>query len=95
MSAFYIFHTSINDQSKFQTYAKSVPGTLAPFGGEVVSRGIATKVVEGEHGHNIVAVLRFPDQETATSWYKSEAYQALIPNRDEAANMTAICYNEL
>lgn len=95
MSAFYIFHTTINDQSKFLTYAKSVPATLTPFEGEVVTRGAVAEIVKGEHGHKIVAVLRFPDQEKAASWYKSEAYQALVPNRNEAANMIAIRYNEL
>ncbi len=93
MSAFYVFHTSVKDQDKFQTYAKAVPATLATFGGEVALRGKVSDVVLGEQPHATVGVLRFPDQDAAKRWYESEAYQALIPNRDAAASMTIVRYD--
>ena len=37
-----------------------------------------------------MATFEFPDVDTADAWYQSEAYQALIPNRDEAAGGTIV-----
>ncbi|MAE04785.1 MAG: hypothetical protein CMH76_00460 [Nitrospinae bacterium] len=39
-------------------------------------------------------VIKFPDQVAAKAWYDSPEYQALIPNRDEAADMVFISFNE-
>ena len=94
MGAFMIFHSTVKDAEAFQVYAQSVAPTLAPFGGEVVMRGKVAGVRAGEHAHQAVGVLRFPDRRAANAWYDSEAYQALIANRDRGAAMTAIVYDE-
>ncbi|MFT7179032.1 MAG: hypothetical protein ACI84B_001257, partial [Oceanospirillaceae bacterium] len=39
------------------------------------------------HGNNafaITAVIKFPDNESAKNWYKSNEYQQIIPLRSEA-----------
>lgn len=95
MSAFLVFHGTVNSADKFGDYAKGVPPTLQPFDGEIFLRGKANKVLAGDHRQKIVAMLKFPDLEKAHSWYESDAYQALIPTRDEAADITAISYEEL
>jgi uncharacterized protein (DUF1330 family) len=92
MSAFYVFHTTIKDPDKFQIYAKSVGATLEPFGGKVLMRGKVTEVMAGTHDRQNVVILTFPDRDAALGWYRSDAYQALLPTRDAAADMTAICY---
>ncbi len=51
-------------------------------------------MLAGEHDHKLVAILKFPDKDSIKSWFESDAYQALIPNRLEAADMTLIAYNE-
>lgn len=94
MSAFMIFHVTVNDPETFQTYGQGVPATLKEFGGEVFLRGKANAVVSGEHHHQNVAILRFPDIDAATNWYASPGYQKLIPTRDSAANVVAISYME-
>ena len=93
MSAFVIFHSTVKDPAKFQAYAQAVPSTLTPFSGEVALRGKVAGVLAGEHGHQTVGVLKFPDQTTAKDWYDSDAYQSLIPNRDEAADMVVVSYD--
>jgi len=45
-----------------------------------------------EYGAN--AVVRFPDTAALKTWYQSPAYQALIPLRDEAVDMTLVAYEE-
>ena len=92
MSAFYVFHSTIKDPDKFKTYAQSVGATLAPFGGKILMRGKVAEVMAGSHDRQNAAILTFADLESALGWYRSDAYQALIPTRDSAADMTAICY---
>jgi len=94
MTAFIIFHSTVNDPENFATYAKSVPATLKPFGGTVLARGKAEKIFSGDHGHASVGILSFPSLEEAHDWYESDAYQSLISVRDSTAAMTVISYSE-
>lgn len=94
MSAFLIFHSTVKDPERFQTYAQSVGPTLTPFDGAVVKKGKTAGVLEGAHSHQAVGILKFPDLDKAIGWYDSADYQALIPNRNEAAELTVISYEE-
>jgi uncharacterized protein (DUF1330 family) len=94
MSAFLIFHSTVRDPEKFQIYVSSVPATLKPFGGSLLTRGKSAKVLSGQHKHPTVGILKFSDLNQAHGWYESEAYQALISNRDAAAEMTIVSYEE-
>ncbi|TAL86023.1 MAG: DUF1330 domain-containing protein [Rhodanobacter sp.] len=94
MSAFIIFHSTVTDPDAFAGYAKSVPATLAPFDGTLLTKGKVERVFSGQHEHSNVGIIRFPELDKAHEWYGSEAYQALIPVRDAAAAMTVISYQE-
>lgn len=94
MSAFMIFHSVVKDPEKFQVYARSVPATLNAFGGALLAKGKSAKVLSGSHEFPNVGILRFANLNEAHGWYESKAYQALIPNRNEAAEMTIISYEE-
>ncbi len=94
MSAFMIVHVTVKDQAKFQEYVAAAPATIAAFGGKFLMRGKVASVLEGEHGHQLAGVFTFPDQAAVTNWYNSPAYQALIPNRLEAADMVFIGLDE-
>jgi len=37
-------------------------------------------------------VIRFPSPEAVQGWFSSAAYQALIPTRTEAADVTLLSY---
>ncbi len=94
MTAFFIAATSIKDMEKFQKYAAEAGKTLAPYGGELVLRGKAEKTLVGHAEHQAVGVVRFADMDALNNWYQSAAYQALIPLRESAADMTLTAYNE-
>ena len=47
----------------------------------------------GEADHRAVGIVKFPDKEALAAWYASDAYRALIPLRDEAADMTLVAYS--
>jgi uncharacterized protein (DUF1330 family) len=51
-------------------------------------------VLSGEHQHDDAVVIRFPDPGAVAGWYGSAAYQALIPLREQAAEMVLITYEQ-
>ncbi len=92
MTVFVIGHLTVKDPRKWAEYRAKVPATLEPFGGEVLLRGRRLAVLAGEHEHTDAVTIRFPDAAAAQGWYDSPAYQALIPLRNEAADMVLISY---
>jgi uncharacterized protein (DUF1330 family) len=92
MAAYVVGHITVKDPEKFAEYRSKVPGTLAPWGGEVILRGRRIAVLSGKHAHTDAVVIRFPDAGAAAGWHDSPAYQALIPLREQAAEMVLISY---
>lgn len=83
---------AIRDPDKWVRYRDGVSTTLWPFDATVVARGERHAVLVGApHGTDMV-VIRFPDVESIERWYRSPAYQALIPLRDEAADVVITSY---
>lgn len=62
-------------------YLAGIDATLDPYDGcFVVHGGGAVEVLEDEFAGFIVE-LEFPDRERARGWYRSDAYQKLLPLR--------------
>lgn len=91
-SAYVIGHVTVKDAVKWAEYRGRVPATLAPWGAAVVCRGKRLAVLSGEHAHTDSVVIAFPDAEAVGSWFDSPAYQALIPLREQAADMALVSY---
>ena len=77
----------VKNPEKLQQYISQVPATMQPFGAKMVARGKVQKTLTGEAVHQIEAVFEFPSVEAIEKWYASDAYQALIPVREEGAKM--------
>lgn len=93
VSATYVIgHITVRDPEKWDEYRSRVPATLAPWSAELVLRGTLVAILDGEHPHADVVVIRFPDQEAAAGWHSSAAYQALIPLRQLAADVVLLSY---
>jgi uncharacterized protein (DUF1330 family) len=80
----------VKDPEKLKVYVSQVGATMAPHGGKMVARGKVAKQLSGEVKHQIEAIFEFPSADAIDAWYESDAYQALIPNRDEAAYVTIV-----
>jgi uncharacterized protein (DUF1330 family) len=91
-AAIVIGHITVKDLARWADYRSRVPATLAPWHGEVVFRGRRTAVLGGAHARDEVVVLRFADPASADAWFRSPAYQSLIPLRLEAADVDLISY---
>lgn len=91
--AYLIGHITVKNAGKWDEYRNSVPATLAPWRAELVMRGKRAAVLAGEHEHTDLVIIRFPDQQALDGWFSSAAYQALIPLRQQAADVVLISYD--
>ena len=87
-----IGHINVKDPQKWAEYRSRVPATIAPWDGELVFRGKRIAVLGGAHDRSDTVVLRFPDLAAAHGWFHSDAYQALIPLRHQAADVDLISF---
>ena len=94
MSACVIGHITVRDEDKWAQYRAQVPATLAPWGAELLFRGQRTAVLSGAHAHTDTVVIRFPDAATVDGWFQSAAYQALIPLRQQAADLDLVVFGD-
>src|SRR3546814_6252185 len=87
-AAFIVGHIKVKDQEKWAEYCRRVPGTVAPWGGEVIIRGTRTAVLTGEHDYTDTVLIRFPDARSITGWHDSPAYQELTKVRKQHRKST-------
>lgn len=92
MPALAVGNYTIKNADKWAEYRSKVPATLAPWDGELVFRGHPVEVLAGAHRHTGVVILRFADMAALSGWFRSPAYQALIPLRDAGADVDLVAY---
>ena len=90
--AYLVGNITVKSPDKWAEYTRQVPGTLLPWGAELVFRGKQAATFSGENPHADIVVIRFPDVGAVNQWFSSPAYQALIPLRQEAADVVLVCY---
>ena len=90
--AYVIGNITIKDKVKWAEYRSKVLETISPWGGEIVFRGQKLKSLSGESQHLDNVIIRFPNQQAIDNWFLSDAYQALIPIRELAADMELTSY---
>lgn len=90
--AYVVGHITVKNPEQWATYRSRVPETLAPWGAELVFRGSQVAVLAGGNRHADIVVIRFPGIAAVNAWFSSPAYQALIPLRQEAAEVDLLVY---
>lgn len=91
-SAYAVGYISIKSEEKWAQYRAQIPATLAPWEGKLSFRGRKAATLVGGTPHTDIVVIEFPSLEHLNGWHNSPAYQALIPLRDQAADVTLIAY---
>jgi uncharacterized protein (DUF1330 family) len=94
VSAYVVGHIAIKDPERWAEYRRQVPDTLAPWGAEIVFRAQGAEVLAGRHEQTDIVAIRFPDREAVRNWHASPAYQALVPLREQAADVVLVSYEE-
>ncbi|ADP97200.1 DUF1330 domain-containing protein [Marinobacter adhaerens] len=92
MTAYVIGNITVKDPDKWAEYRSLVPATLAPWGAELVLRGTQAKVLSGQYRHTDTVVIRFPNADSVANWHDSPAYQALVPLRNQAADVDLVTF---
>ncbi len=91
-TAYVVGHLTVKNTEKWSEYRNRVPATLEPWCAELVLRGKRVDTLAGDHAHADIVVIRFPDREAVNGWHSSPDYQALIPLREQAAEMVMLVY---
>lgn len=84
MAAYVVNEITISDVERYRDYAERMPATLTPFGGVFLARG-RPEAMAGDVPSERIVILQFPDIERARQWRDSEAYQALLPIRNQSS----------
>jgi uncharacterized protein (DUF1330 family) len=90
--AYVVGQMTVKNSEKWAQYRGQVLATVQPFGGELVFRGQQVQSFSGVNPHPDIVVIRFPSADDAQAWHGSAAYQALIPLRQEAADVVLTTY---
>ncbi len=91
-AAFFTALVKIRNSEKFSEYATKAGASFAAFDGKPVLRGKKTGVLNGVADHDMTGIVQFPSMTALNAWYNSPDYQAIIPLRDAACDMTIITY---
>lgn len=92
MTALVIVQVRPRAAEKLAEYSAAAAATVKAFGGEFIQRG---KFLEALAGHAVphgLGIIQFPTPKDANDWYASAEYQAIIPLRNEAADMSFLLY---
>ena len=91
--AYVVGQMTVKNPEKWAQYRSQVLATLLPFDGELVFRGQQAQSFSGINPHPDIVVIRFPSLADAEGWHGSEPYQALIPLRQEGADVILTTYS--
>jgi uncharacterized protein (DUF1330 family) len=91
-TAYLVGQVSIKNIEKWKAYREQVPATLLPWGAVITFRGKLSAVLIGEHPYTDIVVIQFPSQAALNAWHESASYQALIPLRQQAAEVVLLSY---
>lgn len=83
MSAYAVAHLhEVRMGAEIVEYLKRIDATLAPYCGHFVLHGGRFECLEGDWRGDLIAI-EFPNRDMARAWYRSNAYQSILPLRTE------------
>jgi len=90
MAAYLIVNVEVTDPIGYQEYVKTVPPTLAAYGGRYLVRGGRAESLEGSYVPKRVVVIEFENAERARAWWSSGEYAAAKAIRHATATTDLI-----
>ncbi|MFY8039034.1 MAG: DUF1330 domain-containing protein [Bosea sp. (in: a-proteobacteria)] len=85
MPCYFIGEVDVRDAAGYKAYADAVPAILEKFGGKFLAKGGVTETLEGFAPQPRIALVEFPDMETARAFWHSPEYRAIAPIRNRTA----------
>ena len=90
--AYLVGQVTVRDPELWARYVAGVAESLQSYAAELVFRGRHARDLAGRQSRELVVVIRFADLDELNRWHDSDAYQALIPLRDRAADVVITGY---
>lgn len=92
MAALVIVEVRPRAAEKLADYSAAAAPTVAAFGGSFIHRGKFAEALAGDATPHGLGIIRFATAEAAKAWFASPEYQAIVPLREEAAEMKFSLY---
>lgn len=92
MAAYLIGQIQVHDEHLWQQYVEGVAASLDTVEARILFRGEKQADLAGTNPRDRAVVVEFADANELDRWFNSEAYQALIPLRDRAADVVITSY---
>ena len=92
--AYVVGQITVKNEQLWNEYRSKVPATLEPWGAELLFRGKRVETDTPDSSHSHVVVIRFPSLADVNGWLESDASQALVPLRIEAAELVSTTYED-
>ncbi len=89
-AAFLVASLEVSDlNAYFERYGGPVFPMLAAAGAEVIVGSPSVATLEGDYGATWTAIVKFPSMDALNTWYASEEYQAIAPERRSLTDQDA------
>ena len=85
--AYAVALVNVKDTDKMAEYISQAAPLIKAYGGKVIAKGQVQTLLAGNLKAEAIAVAEFPNGKTIDNFYNSVAYQAIIPLRDQAADV--------
>lgn len=96
MSAYMVSQIRVHDRQLFQTYLEKSKAIAGPLGAELVVSAQHDSVLNGDVAdHQLLVIARFPSKEAIETWFNSEAYNEIVPLREQASHQIMSIYTDL
>ena len=87
--AYVVLEFTVKDPEGFKAYAQQVSATVQQYGGKILVRPGKIVGLKGDAPFGPYAVIAFDSVEQVHEWASSPEYTAIVPMRDEAADVRA------
>lgn len=82
MSVFIVNSMRFTDEARYRAYEAAFPKVFAQFKGRVLAADEAPLPLTPDFKYDKVVILEFPSKADAIAFIKSDAYQAISPDRE-------------
>ena len=88
--AYLVAQVKVHKPAGYEAYRSHTKALIERFGGHFLVRGGTLHPLEGDPGFGRLAIIEFPDLDSAEAFYHCAEYQELIPHR--TANSASILF---
>ena len=90
MPAYIAVDITIKDPETYDRYKTMAPASIAKYGGTYLTRGGATKTLEGDWSPKRFVILEFPTLDAAERWWNSPEYAAAKALRQSCSDTNMV-----